>query len=86
MFSTNIAWFYYPACIQCYYAIRYKLKRKGIHYSWDSIRDMLKGRVMITTSAKCKDGTMMYIRQCSQMSAEQTEIYDALISQPRKTL
>lgn len=60
------------------HTIRYKLKQKGIHYSWTTIREILETRDMITTRMRCKDGTMLYIRQSVELNDEQKEIYDAL--------
>ena len=65
------------------HTIRYRLKKRDIHYSWSSIREILKGRVRITTSAQCKDGTVMYIRQSSQPDEEQKRIYEALGIDPQ---
>ena len=65
------------------HTIRHRLKKRDIHYSWSSIREILKGRVRITTSAQCKDGTVMYIRQSSQPSEEQKRIYRALGIDPQ---
>lgn len=60
------------------HTIRYKLKQKEIHYSWSTIREIFASRIRITTSMKCKDGSMLYVRQSSEASQEQKEIYDAL--------
>jgi transposase len=60
------------------HTLRYRLKQNGIHYSWNTIREILSGRVRITTSMKCKEGSMLYIRQSSQPDERQKEIYDAL--------
>ena len=60
------------------HTIRYKLKQKDIHYSWDTIRDILRNQNRITTSMKCKDNTTLYIRQSSELNNRQKEIYDAL--------
>jgi len=57
---------------------RYKLKQKGIHYSWETIRGIFANRVRITTSMKCKDHSTLYIRQSSELNEAQKEIYDAL--------
>jgi transposase len=65
------------------HTIRHRLKKRDIHYSWSSIREILKGRVRITTSAQCKDGTVMYIRQSSQSNEEQKRIYEALCIDPQ---
>ncbi len=60
------------------HTIRYKLKKYSIHYSWESIRTILKSTDRLTTSMKCKDGSTLYIRQSTQLNIEQKEIYDAL--------
>ncbi len=65
------------------HTIRYRLKKRGIVYSWSTLREILKGRVRITTSAQCKDGTVMYIRQSSQPNDEQKRIYEALGIDPQ---
>ncbi len=60
------------------HTIRYRLKRKNIHYSWNTIREILETRDRITTSMKCRDGSMLYIRQSVELNDRQKEIYDAL--------
>lgn len=65
------------------HTIHYRLKKRGIHHSWNTIREILEGRVRITTSAQCKDGTVMYVRQSSEPNDEQKRIYEALGIDPR---
>jgi len=60
------------------HTIRYKLKQKGINYSWNSIRDILRNQKRITTTMKCRDNTTIHIRQSSRLNESQKEIYDAL--------
>ncbi len=60
------------------HTIRYKLKSKGINYSWDSIRKIVKSQVRITTSMKCEDGRVFYLRKSSVLNEKQKEIYDIL--------
>jgi len=60
------------------HTIRYKLKKKEINYSFETIRDILENQQRVTTSMKCKDGTTLYIRQSSELTCKQKEIYDAL--------
>jgi len=60
------------------HTIRYKLKQKGINYSWNSIRDILRNQKRITTTMKCRDNTTIHIRQSSELNEKQREIYDAL--------
>ena len=60
------------------HTIRYKLKQKGINYSWSRIRDILRNQKRITTTMKCRDNTTIHIRQSSELNEQQREIYDAL--------
>ncbi len=60
------------------HTIRYKLGRENIHYSWSKIRDILSNQVRVTTSMKCKDGSTIYIRQSTEPTEKQKEIYNAL--------
>ena len=60
------------------HTIRYKLKQNGIHYSLDTIREIVENTCRVTTSMKCKDGTTLYIRQSTQLNEDQKEICDAL--------
>ena len=58
------------------HTIRYKLKSKNINYSWSTIRDVISSQVRITTTANCKDGKVLYLRQSSLLTNEkQKEIY-----------
>lgn len=47
------------------HTIRYKLKSKDINYSWNTIRDITQNQVRITTTAKCKDEKILYLRKSS---------------------
>lgn len=60
------------------HTIRYRLKSKGINYSWDSIRKIIRPQVRITTSMKCEDGRVLYLRKSSILNEKQKEIYDIL--------
>lgn len=60
------------------HTIRYKLQREDIHHSWDTIRDMLSNQVRVTTSMKCRDGSTLYVRQSTEPTQDEKEIYDAL--------
>ncbi len=60
------------------HTIRYKLKREDIHSSWSTIRDILSSRVRVTTSMQCKDGTTLHIRQSTEPTEKQKEIYNTL--------
>ena len=60
------------------HTIRYKLKAKGINYSWTTIRDITQNQVRVTTTAKCKDGEILYLRKSSIPNEKQKEIYNTL--------
>lgn len=60
------------------HSIRYRLKDKGIHYSWESIRKIMKSQIRITTTLQCQDGRTVHIRKSSQLNDKQKELMDAL--------
>lgn len=61
------------------HTIRYKLKANNINYSWSTIRDIVSPQIRITTTANCKDGKVLYLRQSSLLTNEkQKEIYSVL--------
>ena len=60
------------------HTIRYKLKAKGINYSWTTIRDITQNQIRVTTTAKCKDGQILYFRKSSLLNEKQKEIFNAL--------
>jgi hypothetical protein len=60
------------------HTIRYKLKQNSIHYSLDTIKEILENSCRVTTSMKCKDNTTLYIRQSTELNEEQKEIHDVL--------
>jgi hypothetical protein len=60
------------------HTIRYKLKQNNIHYSWDTIKEILETTHRVTTSMKCKDETILYVRQSENLNEEQKEIYNTL--------
>ena len=60
------------------HTIRHKLKAKGITYSWTTIRDITQNQIRVTTTAKCKDGQILYLRKSSLLNEKQKEIFNAL--------
>ena len=60
------------------HTIRYKLKAKGVFYSWNTIRDILKKQVRVTTSLECKNGNILYVRKNTKKDERQKEIYNIL--------
>jgi len=65
------------------HTIRYKLKQHNINYRWETIRDMTNNQVRITTTAKCKDGKILYLRQSSIPNEKHKEILDTLKINPK---
>ncbi|MDI6734985.1 MAG: hypothetical protein QME42_02125, partial [bacterium] len=68
--------------------IRCKLRQKGIHYDWETIRTRLSTHVRVTTMMKRKDGKMIHTRKSCRPELFHKEIYDALNlpCQPGKTI
>ena len=60
------------------HTIRYQLKQKGIHESWETIRKELQTHCRITTTIKCKNGKTLNIRKTCLANPRQIEIYQAL--------
>lgn len=59
-------------------AIRTKLRRHGITYSWSTVRHMLSTHHRVTTSMKRADAKMLYIRKTAKPEECHIKIYDAL--------
>jgi transposase len=69
----------------------YQLEKKGITYNWKTVRDIVGGRVRVTTSVKTKEGETIHQRSTTKAEGNQLEIYKALgmspqILQARKTV
>lgn len=60
------------------HTIRYQLKQKNLHYSWDSIRNIVSTQIRVTTSLDLKTGGVVKIRKTSTATPDQAEIYRAL--------
>lgn len=60
------------------HAIRFKLKRKGIHDSWSTIRERLSLHVRTTTTLKKEDNKAIHVRKSSRPEPWQRLIYQAL--------
>ncbi|MBE3143643.1 MAG: IS1634 family transposase [Planctomycetes bacterium] len=60
------------------HAIRFKLRNKGIHDSWSTIRERLSMHTRNTTTLKREDGRVIHIRKSSRPEPHQKIIYDAL--------
>lgn len=55
-----------------------KIRQQGIHYNWNTIRNILSTHVRITTTFKTEDGSTIHIRNSTTPTIRQQEIYDAL--------
>lgn len=60
------------------HAIRFRLKRAGIHDSWSSLRKALSTQNRVTVSMQCKNGETVHIRKSTRPDPGQQEIYSAL--------
>jgi len=60
------------------HAIRFKLRKKGIHDSWSTIRERLSMHTRNSTTQKREDGKVIHIRKSSRPEPHQKVIYDAL--------
>jgi len=63
---------------QAVQVIRNKLKLKGIHLSWDSLRKILSRQQLVTASFTQADGRSLHVRKSTTASPQLREIYDAL--------
>ena len=68
--------------------IRTKLREKGIHFCWETVRVRLSSHMRVSTTLKREDGRVVHIRKSSRAESNQKEIYDALDlpQQPGTTL
>ena len=69
------------------HTIRYQLKMKGIHQSWETLREVLDTQCRITSTLRLQNGQTVQIRKTSLPDPNQLEIYKALEidSHPGKT-
>jgi len=60
------------------HTIRYQLKEKGIHSSWQTLRELLDSQCRITTTLQLKNGGTVQVRKTTSPDTNQLEIYKAL--------
>ena len=60
------------------HTIRFKLRQRGVQFSWTTIRKQLSTQVRITTTLKRKDNKVVHIRKSSTAEPSHRLIYDAL--------
>jgi transposase len=62
--------------------IRRRLRERGIHESWASLRETLNGQVRVTATFRRPDGRALHVRKATQAEPAQQQIYQALGSNP----
>jgi len=60
------------------HSLRYQLKQKGIHLSWQSIRHIMSRQQRLTFSAPIQDKGQLFVRITTQAEIQQKKIYKAL--------
>jgi hypothetical protein len=55
-----------------------QLRNAGIHYSWNSVRNIMSSHTRITTTMTTKEGETVTIRDTTKPTLKQKEIYHAL--------
>jgi transposase len=60
------------------HSIRFKLRHRGIRWSWSTIRRQLSTQLRVTTAMKREDGKVIRIRKSSKAEPSHQAIYDAL--------
>lgn len=68
---------------QAVQVVRMALRRKGITWSWNTIRNILSAQRRATTTQTLKEGGAVHTRVTSDPEADQREIYQALGINPR---
>jgi transposase len=68
---------------QCVQVIRKTLKSKGMHESWQTLRQILSRQRRTTVTFKQRNGNTVHIRNTSAPEEKQQRIYDALKIDPR---
>jgi len=55
-----------------------KLRTAGIHYNWDTVRNILATHVRVTTTMNTEDGHVIDVRTCTTPTEKQHMIYNKL--------
>ena len=72
--------------IMAYHLIQhclYQVKKHGINYHWQTIRQIMLSRMRVTVRAKTEEGKTLYHRSSTKAEGEQKEIYRALRISPQ---
>lgn len=70
------------------HSIRYRLKEKGVHFSWDTIREIMAPQVRVSITAEQENGKQFHLRKTGEPNVWAKNIYHALgyPQQPGKTV
>ena len=63
---------------QCVQLLRTRLKAKGIHYSWASLRNLLSVQRRVTATFRQRDGRTLNVRKSTVAEPALLKIYQAL--------
>jgi hypothetical protein len=55
-----------------------KLRTEGVHYNWNTIRNLLATHVRVTTTMNTEDGHVIDVRTCTTPTEKQHTIYNKL--------
>nr|WP_164994363.1 hypothetical protein [Candidatus Kuenenia stuttgartiensis] len=55
-----------------------KLRTAGVHYNWNTIRNILATHIRVTTTMNTKDGCVIDVRTCTAPTEKQHTIYNKL--------
>jgi transposase len=72
------------------HTIRYKLRRCGLHFSWETIRKNMRTQVRVSTSIRTQDDKQLHVRATTEPEPFHKKIFKALkifsFLKPRKTI
>jgi len=58
--------------------LRWKLKLKGVHASWSSLREISSGQQRVTATFTQKDGRTLHVRKTTLAEPKRQTLYNAL--------
>lgn len=61
----------------------YQLRKQELFYQWETIRNIMRGRVRVTMRAKTEKGEILYHRSTTKAEEQQQKIYQALGMTPQ---
>ena len=63
---------------QLVHTLRVQLKAKGIHYSWEQLREIFSTRMRVTVTLPTQQGKTLHIRKATRPEPNQQTLYNAL--------